>query len=42
VDAGKIRPHVSTLLPLADVTRAHQVLDEGSTVGKIVLTLGED
>lgn len=42
VDAGGIRPHVSTLLPLADVTRAHQVLDEGSTVGKIVLTLGED
>jgi NADPH:quinone reductase-like Zn-dependent oxidoreductase len=42
VDAGRIRPHVSTLLPLEEVVRAHQVLDEGSSIGKIVLTLGED
>jgi NADPH:quinone reductase-like Zn-dependent oxidoreductase len=39
VDAGKIRPHVSTVLPLAEVVKAHELLDEGSTVGKIVLTL---
>ena len=42
VDAGRIRPHVSTLLPLEEVVRAHQVLDEGVTIGKIVLTLGEN
>jgi len=39
VDAGKVRPHVSTALPLEEVVKAHEVLDRGDAVGKIVLTL---
>jgi len=41
VDAGRIRPHVSTLLPLEEVVKAHEVLDSGSSVGKIVLTIDD-
>ena len=39
VDAGRIRPHVSTLLPLEEVVKAHELLDQGASVGKIVLTV---
>lgn len=39
VDAGKIRPHVSALLPLEEVAKAHELLDAGTAAGKIVLTL---
>lgn len=40
-DTGRLRPHVSTVLPLADVVKAHELLDAGSTVGKIVLSMQE-
>jgi NADPH:quinone reductase-like Zn-dependent oxidoreductase len=39
VDGGKLVPHVSTVFPLADVAKAHALLEEGDTIGKIVLTL---
>lgn len=39
VDGGKLVPHVSALFPLADVAEAHALLEEGDTIGKIVLTL---
>lgn len=39
VEAGKIRPYVSAQLPLADVVKAHELLDAGTSVGKIVLTV---
>jgi NADPH:quinone reductase-like Zn-dependent oxidoreductase len=38
VDAGRLVPQVSALFPLADVAKAHALLDAGDTVGKIVLT----
>jgi NADPH:quinone reductase-like Zn-dependent oxidoreductase len=38
-DAGKLRPHVSARLPLEEVVKAHELLDAGNTVGKIVLAL---
>ena len=39
VDAGQLVPHVSALFPLADVAKAHALLEDGDTIGKIVLTL---
>ncbi len=39
VAAGKIRPIVETTMPLEDVARAHQLMEDGGHTGKIVLTL---
>ncbi len=36
---GAIRPVVETTLPLAEVGRAHQMMEDGDHAGKIVLTL---
>ena len=36
---GTVRPIVETTMPLADVRRAHELMDAGSHTGKIVLTL---
>ena len=35
---GKIRPHIGATFPLADVQKAHQLLDSGNFFGSIVLT----
>jgi NADPH:quinone reductase len=35
--AGKIKPRVGARLPLADAAKAHQLLESGSVLGKIVL-----
>ena len=34
---GKLRPLVSTTLPLAEAARAHQLVEAGHVQGKIVL-----
>jgi putative PIG3 family NAD(P)H quinone oxidoreductase len=39
IAAGAIRPIVETTMPLEDVARAHQLMEDGSHSGKIVLTL---
>jgi putative PIG3 family NAD(P)H quinone oxidoreductase len=39
VAAGAIRPIVETTMPLEDVARAHQLMEDGAHAGKIVLTL---
>jgi NADPH:quinone reductase-like Zn-dependent oxidoreductase len=39
VDRGAIRPHVSEVLPLAEVGKAHELIEQGHTQGKIVLTV---
>jgi len=39
VDAGKLRPYVAETFPLAEVRKAHELLDTGSVRGKIVLTV---
>lgn len=39
-DAGKLRVHVSHVLPLADAARAHQLIEAGGVTGKIVLEIG--
>ena len=35
----KIRPVVETTMPLEDVARAHQLMEDGGHAGKIVLTV---
>jgi NADPH:quinone reductase-like Zn-dependent oxidoreductase len=39
VASGRVRPIVETTLPLEDVARAHQLMDDGGRAGKIVLTV---
>jgi NADPH2:quinone reductase len=36
--SGKIKPHVSQRLPLADAAEAHRLLETRKTTGQIVLT----
>ena len=36
--AGSVRPIVHATFPLADVAQAHQVLEDSSHVGKVLLT----
>ncbi len=38
VGAGRVRPVIQAILPLAEAARAHQLLEEGGHVGKIVLS----
>jgi NADPH:quinone reductase-like Zn-dependent oxidoreductase len=40
VDERKLKAHVSTVLPLAEVKKAHQLSESGRTRGKIVLQIG--
>ena len=35
---GKIKPHIGATFPLADVQKAHELLDSGNFFGSIVLT----
>ena len=39
VDAGQIKPHVSTIFPLADVQKAHELIASMHTRGKIILQI---
>jgi NADPH2:quinone reductase len=35
--AGRLRPAPPTLLPLAEAARAHEMMEAGQTLGKVVL-----
>jgi NADPH:quinone reductase-like Zn-dependent oxidoreductase len=37
VEAGKVRPHVAQVLPLAQAAEAHRLVATGATAGKVVL-----
>ncbi|NUR69201.1 MAG: NADP-dependent oxidoreductase [Hamadaea sp.] len=39
VEAGRLRPSVSTVLPLASAAQAHELSESGRVTGKIVLTV---
>jgi len=39
VEAGKLKPTVSQTFGLEDAAKAHELLDSGRTIGKIVLTV---
>jgi len=41
IDAGKLSIEVNTVLPLAKAVQAHQMIETGSTTGKIVLSISE-
>jgi NADPH:quinone reductase-like Zn-dependent oxidoreductase len=40
IDAGKVKPAVTTTLPLAEAARAHELSQTGHVRGKIVLQVG--
>ena len=40
IDAGKLKPSVATILPLAEAARAHELSQTGHVRGKIVLQVG--
>ena len=40
IDEGKLKIHIETVLPLAEVKKAHQLSQSGRTRGKIVLQIG--
>jgi len=37
VDAGQLRVHVDQTVPLAEATKAHELLADGHVTGKLVL-----
>lgn len=37
VDTGRIKPYVSTVLPLQDIQKAHEIIESRHTQGKLVL-----
>ena len=39
LDAGKLRIHVSEVLPLSAAAKAHELIETGSTTGKLVLRI---
>ena len=41
VDEGYVKPVVSTVLPLKEARRAHELIQTGHTQGKIVLWVGD-
>ncbi len=42
IDAGKVKPIVSAVFPLAEAQQAHELLEAGHTRGKIVLRVGDE
>jgi NADPH:quinone reductase-like Zn-dependent oxidoreductase len=40
IEAGKLKIHIETVLPLSEVKKAHQLSESGRTRGKIVLQIG--
>jgi NADPH:quinone reductase-like Zn-dependent oxidoreductase len=40
IDSGKLKPTVTTILPLAQASRAHELSEAGHVRGKIVLQVG--
>lgn len=41
ISDGRIQPVIDTMLPIADVARAHERMEASSHIGKIVLTVAE-
>ncbi|WP_337266348.1 NAD(P)H-quinone oxidoreductase [Oryzifoliimicrobium ureilyticus] len=39
IEAGKVAPVIHKVLPFADVAEAHRLMEEGSHIGKIILTI---
>lgn len=41
VDAGLVKPHVSTVLPLSEIRQAHEMVEGKHTRGKVVLEVAQ-
>ncbi|MEV4612290.1 zinc-binding dehydrogenase [Kitasatospora sp. NPDC049258] len=41
VATGRLRAEVSTVLPLAEAAKAHELVESGRTLGKVVLDLAD-
>ena len=39
LESGKLKPHVSKTFPFSDMAKAHQQLESGRTIGKVVVTV---
>ncbi len=39
VDSGRLRPFVEHAVPLAEAAKAHELIESGHTMGKVVLTV---
>ena len=37
VDSGQLKPHVSTILPLQEIRKAHEIIEARHVHGKLVL-----
>ena len=37
IDAGTIKPVIDTVVPLAQAAKAHELLERGAVIGKVVL-----
>jgi len=35
---GTVKPHIQERIPLAEASRAHQLLESGAVMGKLILT----
>lgn len=42
VISGDIRPIIDTTVPLADAAKAHRILEDGKTIGKVLLRVDDD
>jgi putative PIG3 family NAD(P)H quinone oxidoreductase len=42
VDAGRVRPVVAERVPVQDASRAHELMDAGGVVGKLLLVVREE
>lgn len=42
VESGEVRPTIYAVLPIAKAEEAHALLEEGKSVGKVVLTIDEE
>ena len=40
IEEGRFKPVIDQTFPLAEVARAHQRLESGAHVGKVMLTMG--
>jgi NADPH2:quinone reductase len=42
IEAGRIRPMVHSVLPLARAAAAHELMESSTHIGKIVLAVGPE